>query len=123
MRSMRLRPCFQGWPSTRPGRAVSPLPVHQPHQPDEQQLSSGHYVTHRASSSTRYRGRLHHKSEQESVFESLPILNELVSSMTMHINYVRIKREVRQYFRYVILSHRWEDNESLFQQVIHVGNT
>ncbi|KAF8546058.1 hypothetical protein OG21DRAFT_1427975, partial [Imleria badia] len=41
--------------------------------------------------------------------------------MTTRIDYVRIKREVRQYFRYVMLSHKWEENEPLFQQVIHVA--
>jgi len=41
--------------------------------------------------------------------------------MVTRIDYVRIKREVRQYFRYVMLSHRWEDNEPLFHQVIHVA--
>ncbi|KAF8122246.1 hypothetical protein EV363DRAFT_1301321 [Boletus edulis] len=66
-------------------------------------------------------GHLHSKAEQASAFESLPILNELVSSMTTRIDYVRIKHEVRQYFRYVMLSHRWEENEPLFEQVIHIA--
>ncbi|KAF8554674.1 WD40 repeat-like protein [Imleria badia] len=65
-------------------------------------------------------GRLLDRAEQASAFESLPIFNELVSSMTTRIDYVRIKREVRQYFRYVMLSHRWEENEPLFQQVMHI---
>ena len=66
-------------------------------------------------------GRLHNKAEQASAFESLPIFNELVSSMRRRIDYVRIKREVRQYFRYVMLSHTWEENEPLFQDVIHIA--
>ena len=66
-------------------------------------------------------GRLRNRSEQASAFESLPIFNELVSSMTRRIDYVRIKREVRQFFRYVMLSHKWEDNEPLFQDVIHIA--
>jgi hypothetical protein len=41
--------------------------------------------------------------------------------MTTRIDYVRIKREVRQYFRYVMLSHKWEENEPLFQQVLHIA--
>ena len=41
--------------------------------------------------------------------------------MTTRIDYVRIKREVRQYFRYVMLSHKWEDNEPLFQLVIRIA--
>ncbi|KAF8439723.1 hypothetical protein L210DRAFT_3504191 [Boletus edulis BED1] len=66
-------------------------------------------------------GRLHSRTEQTSAFESLPIFNELVLSMTTRIDYVRIKREVRRYFRYVMLSHKWEDNEPLFQQVIRIA--
>ncbi|KAF8430510.1 hypothetical protein L210DRAFT_3764535 [Boletus edulis BED1] len=66
-------------------------------------------------------GRLHNRAEQISAFESLPIFKELVSSTTTRIDYVRIKREVREYFRYVMLSHKWEDNEPLFQQVVHIA--
>ncbi|KAF8550490.1 hypothetical protein OG21DRAFT_1513946 [Imleria badia] len=66
-------------------------------------------------------GRLHDRAEQASAFEALPIFNELVSSMTTRVDYVRIKREVRQYFRYVMLSHKWENNEPLFQQVVHIA--
>ncbi|KAF8127576.1 hypothetical protein EV363DRAFT_1433463 [Boletus edulis] len=66
-------------------------------------------------------GRLHNKAEQASAFESLPLFNELVSSTTTSIDYVRIEHEVRQYFRYVMLSHRLEDNEPVFDKVIHVA--
>ena len=66
-------------------------------------------------------GRLHNRAEQASAFESLPIFEELVSSMTTRIDYVRIKREARQYFRYVMLSHKWEDNEPLFHQVLQIA--
>ncbi|KAF8433864.1 hypothetical protein L210DRAFT_3506827 [Boletus edulis BED1] len=66
-------------------------------------------------------GRLHDRAEQASAFESLPIFQELVSSMTTRIDYVQIKREVRQYFQYVMLSHKLEDNEPLFQQVVHMA--
>ena len=41
--------------------------------------------------------------------------------MTTRIDYVRVKREVRQYFRYVMLSHKWEENEPLFQEVMHIA--
>jgi len=41
--------------------------------------------------------------------------------MVTRIDYVRIKREVRQYLRYVMLSHKWEENEPLFHQVIHIA--
>jgi hypothetical protein len=66
-------------------------------------------------------GRLYNRGKQASAFESLPIFNELVSSMTTRTDYVRIKREVRQYFRYVMLSHKWEDSEPLYQEVIHLA--
>ncbi|KAF8551251.1 hypothetical protein OG21DRAFT_1512971 [Imleria badia] len=66
-------------------------------------------------------GRLLDKTEQAATFMSLPIVNELVSSMTTRIDRGRIKREVRQFFRYVMLSHKWEENEPLFQQVIHMA--
>ncbi|KAF8552474.1 TPR-like protein [Imleria badia] len=66
-------------------------------------------------------GRLQNKAEQTATFMSLPIVSELVSSMTTRIDRSRIKREVRQYFRYVMLSHKWEDNEPLFQQVVHIA--
>ncbi|KAF8548319.1 hypothetical protein OG21DRAFT_1489483 [Imleria badia] len=66
-------------------------------------------------------GRLHDRAEQASAFEALPIFNELISSMTTRIDYVWIKREIRQYFRYVMLSHKWEENEPLFQHVIHIA--
>lgn len=41
--------------------------------------------------------------------------------MTTRIDYVRIKREVRHYFRYVMLSYKWENNEPLFQEVVHIA--
>ncbi|KAF8435972.1 hypothetical protein L210DRAFT_3549697, partial [Boletus edulis BED1] len=66
-------------------------------------------------------GHLHNRAEQASAFESLPIFKVLVSSTTTRIDYVRIKHEVREYFRYVMLSHKWEDNEPLFQQVVHIA--
>ncbi|KAF8129810.1 hypothetical protein EV363DRAFT_1417516 [Boletus edulis] len=66
-------------------------------------------------------GRLHDTADQAFVFEALPIFNELVSSTTTRIDYVRIKREVRQHFQYVMLSHKWEDNEPSFQQVVHIA--
>ena len=66
-------------------------------------------------------GRLHDRAEQAATFESHPIFKELVSSTTTRIDYVRIKREVRQYFRYVMLSHKWENNEPLFQQMVHMA--
>ena len=52
---------------------------------------------------------------------SLPIVNELVSSMTTRIDRPHIKREVRKFFRYVMLSHKWDEDEPLFQHVIHMA--
>ncbi|KAF8547869.1 hypothetical protein OG21DRAFT_838193 [Imleria badia] len=66
-------------------------------------------------------GRLHDKTEQAAAFMSLPIVNELVSSMTTRIDHSRIKCEVTQFFRYVVLSHKWEENEPSFQQVKHMA--
>ena len=78
-----------------------------------------HHLPHVLINTTT--GRLHNRTEQASTFEALPIFKELVSSMTTRIDYVRIKREVRRYFRYVMLSHRWEENEPLFKQVVHIA--
>ncbi|KAN0101152.1 hypothetical protein V8E55_001136 [Tylopilus felleus] len=63
-------------------------------------------------------GRLQSKAEQEAAFMSLPIVNALVSSMTTRIDRHHIKREVRQFFQYVMFSHKWEENEPLFQLVL-----
>ena len=40
--------------------------------------------------------------------------------MTTHTSLSRIRHVVRKYFQYVVLSHKWEDNEPLFQEVIHI---
>ena len=66
-------------------------------------------------------GSLHDRFQQTSAFESLPIFKELVSSMTKRIDDDWIEREVQQYFRYVMLSHTWEENEPLFQEVIRIA--
>ena len=65
-------------------------------------------------------GRLLDKSAQASSFESQPIFRELVSSMTTHIDHARIEREVAEYYRYATFSHKWEDNEPLFEKVIRI---
>ena len=65
-------------------------------------------------------GRLCNRVEQASTFESLPTFKELVSLMMTRIDYVWIKHEVRLYFRYVMLSHTWEDNEPLFEKVLGI---
>ena len=52
---------------------------------------------------------------------SLPTVSALVSSMTTRIDRRRIKREVRQFFQYVMFSHKWEENEPLFQQIMQMA--
>ena len=50
----------------------------------------------------------------------MPAFTELISSMTPHIDYARIKREVEEYYRYATFSHKWEDNEPLFEVVLKI---
>ena len=45
-------------------------------------------------------------------------LRNFVSCTTTYIDDARIKQEVTEYFRYATFSHRWEDNEPLFEKVI-----
>ncbi|KAG9309770.1 hypothetical protein JVU11DRAFT_10144 [Chiua virens] len=68
-------------------------------------------------------GRLYDKSQQGAAFEKLPIFNELRSSMTTRVSFdhTRIRREVKRYYRYVMLSHRWEYGEPLFQMVQNIS--
>jgi hypothetical protein len=40
--------------------------------------------------------------------------------MTTHIDHARIEQDVIQYYRYAMFSHVWEDNEPLFEEVIHI---
>jgi len=40
--------------------------------------------------------------------------------MTTRIDRARITDEVAEYYRYATFSHKWEDNEPLFEQVIHI---
>ncbi|KAG9311265.1 hypothetical protein JVU11DRAFT_8351 [Chiua virens] len=66
-------------------------------------------------------GRLLDKSKQAAAFEALLVYKELLSSMTTHIEHSRIDDEVQQYYRYAMFSHKWEDNEPLFHQVVHTN--
>jgi hypothetical protein len=65
-------------------------------------------------------GRLLDKSGQARSFESQPIFRELISSMTTQIDHAHIEREVAEYYRYATFSHKWEDNEPLFENVIRI---
>ena len=40
--------------------------------------------------------------------------------MTTHVDHARIEHEVAQYYRYATFSHKWEENEPLFEKVIHI---
>ena len=62
-------------------------------------------------------GRLYDKRQQVEAFEALPIYCELASSMATELDYARIWREVKKFYRYVMLSHRWQRNEPTFQLV------
>ena len=66
-------------------------------------------------------GRLLDKAEQALAFEELPVYSELVSSMTTHLDLARIRGEVKEYYRYVMLSHKWEHNEPLLQKVENIS--
>ena len=65
-------------------------------------------------------GCLYNKSEQAAAFELLPVFTELISSMTTHIDHARIEQEVTEYYRYATSSHKWEDNEPLFDKVMNI---
>ncbi|KAI9457924.1 hypothetical protein HD554DRAFT_2331179 [Boletus coccyginus] len=62
-------------------------------------------------------GRLYDKAQQAAAFEELLIYNELRSSMTIRLDHARIRREVEAFYRYVMLSHRWQPHEPTFQMV------
>ena len=62
-------------------------------------------------------GRLYDKGQQAKAFEALPVYSELVSSMTMELDYARIQRVVKEFYQYVMFSHRWQPPEPTFQLV------
>ena len=41
--------------------------------------------------------------------------------MTTHLDHPRIDQDVAQYYRYAMFSHKWEDNEPLFEKVIRIA--
>ncbi|KAF8555002.1 hypothetical protein OG21DRAFT_1603126 [Imleria badia] len=65
-------------------------------------------------------GRLLDKSGQVAAFESLLDFKKLISSMTTCIDHSRIEHYVTQYFRYAMFSHKWDDNEPLFEKVSRI---
>ena len=68
-------------------------------------------------------GRLYDKTQQATAFEELSIFDELRSSMTTlsQLDHARIRKEVKRFYRYVMLSHRWQPNEPTFQMVENIS--
>ena len=66
-------------------------------------------------------GRLYDKTKQAAAFQELPIYDELRSSMTTQLDRTRIQKEVEQFYRYVMLSHRWQPHEPTFQMVENIS--
>ncbi|KAF8425734.1 hypothetical protein L210DRAFT_3219341 [Boletus edulis BED1] len=66
-------------------------------------------------------GQLHDKIQQAAAFEGLLIYDELRSSMTTKLDHARIQREVKKFYRYVMLSHKWQPSEPTFQTVENIS--
>ena len=66
-------------------------------------------------------GHLYDKARQAAAFEALPVYDELRSSMTTRLDPERIQKEVEEFYRYVMFSHRWDYEESLFQRVENIS--
>ena len=65
-------------------------------------------------------GRLLDKTKQAETFEKLPVFYTLVSSMTTHVDNERIEREVKDFYRYVMLSHKWQHNEPCYKDIKNI---
>ncbi|KAF8554794.1 hypothetical protein OG21DRAFT_1603328 [Imleria badia] len=65
-------------------------------------------------------GRLYDKTQQAAAFEELQIYDELRSSMTTRarLDRARIRMAAKKFYRYVMLSHRWQPHEPTFQMVV-----
>jgi len=66
-------------------------------------------------------GRLYDKAQQAAAFEELPIYDELRSSMTTRLDRTHIRKGVEEFYRYVMLSHRWQAHEPTFQMVENIS--
>ena len=68
-------------------------------------------------------GCLYDRIQQAVAFEELPIFDELRSSMTTRtqLDHARIRKEVKRFYRYVMLSHKWQPNEPTFQMVENIS--
>ena len=56
-------------------------------------------------------GRLCNAEERKNIFRKDPIFQETVSSMTTQLHQERVDSVTERFFRYVMLSHRWEGSE------------
>ncbi|KAI9571804.1 hypothetical protein HD554DRAFT_1826569 [Boletus coccyginus] len=66
-------------------------------------------------------GRLYDKTQQAVAFQELAIYDELRSSMTTRLDRERIEKEVKEFYQYVMLSHRWQPHEPTFQMVENIS--
>ncbi|KAH7903658.1 hypothetical protein BJ138DRAFT_1191031, partial [Hygrophoropsis aurantiaca] len=66
-------------------------------------------------------GRLCDRGELINTFKETPHYKELISSMTTNakFDHQRIAELVNNYFRYTMLSHRWEGEEPLLRNIQH----
>jgi len=62
-------------------------------------------------------GHLCEEARTRSLFEGDPVFGDLVVSMTEHMDTDRIQRVVEEFFRYAMLSHRWQGREPLCSDV------
>lgn len=62
-------------------------------------------------------GHLCEERRLRSEFEGDPVFMDLVASMTECMDTARIKRVVKEFFRYVMFSHRWQGREPLCSDI------
>jgi len=73
------------------------------------------YTPHRLLNTVT--GHLCDRVAQKNTFESSAEYKELLSSTMKHAEMEHIQETVIMYFRYVMLSHRWEENEPLLHDI------
>ncbi|KAI9571769.1 hypothetical protein HD554DRAFT_1819184 [Boletus coccyginus] len=66
-------------------------------------------------------GGLCDREQQAVAFKTLPVYDEMRSSMITRLDRARISKAVKKYYRYVMFSHRWEKAEPLFRMVEHIS--
>ena len=62
-------------------------------------------------------GHLCEAARLKSVFEGNLVFGDLILSMTERVDTAHIKHVVKEFFRYVMFSHRWQGKEPLFGDV------